>query len=83
MITFDGVYHDIEITKHGKYIKIQLDTKLIEYIVGTLISIDTEPITNYKGIIVASFATNIKIGEIVAVKFKNDILHRLKEGEQL
>lgn len=83
MIRFDGIYHAVEITTHGKFIKIPIDSKLIEYIVGTLISMDSEPVVDYKGITISSYVTNVEIGEIVAVKLANGELYRLKEGEDL
>lgn len=83
MITFDSGIKEIEITQSGKYIKLELDTALIKYIVGTLISVDFESVIDIKGIPVRSFANHVEIGEIVAVKFQDGTLHRLEEGKDL
>ena len=81
MIRFTDTFLEVEITKTGKFIKIKLDSLLIEYIVGTLINIDFETVRNPEGIIIATYARTIEIGDIMAVKFQDGTLHRLKEAK--
>ena len=83
MIEFNQMIAEVEITSSGKYIKLVLDTPLIEYIVGTLICIEFEPIQNVRGVITKSYASYVKIGEIVAVKFKDGTLRKFEEGEEI
>ena len=73
MICFNGVYPDVSISGSGNFIKIPMpnDDDLIEYIVGTLINVDFETTTNYKGVISPAYATGITIGQIVAIKLRN------------
>lgn len=82
MIRFTDTFLEVEITKTGKFIKIKLDSLLIEYIVGTLVSIDCETVRNPEGITIATYARDVEIGDIMAVKFKDGVLHRLKEKEE-
>lgn len=83
MITFNQMINEVEITKSGKYIKLVLDTPLIEYLVGTLISVDFDSVQSVNGVTLSTFAKNVDIGTIVAVKFQDGTLHRLEEGVDL
>jgi len=83
MIEFNQMIGEVTITSSGKYIKLVLDTALIDYIVGTLICVEFEPVRNVRGVITKSYASYVKIGEIVAVKFKDGTLRKLEEGEEI
>ena len=83
MITFDEMISDFTITSDGRYIKLVLGTSLIEYVVGTLVSVDFDHIMNAKGVTLGSYITQVEIGDIVAVKLADGELYRLKEGEEI
>ena len=83
MITFDEMISDFTITSDGRYIKLVLGTSLIEYVVGTLINVDFDPIMNAKGVTLGSYITQVEIGDIVAVKLADGELYRLKEVEEI